>query len=111
MPPSRCTFFALEVSTVPSPFALLLSRTPSSPYTPRVFAGNGPAEPDSPPGVPCGLALGYGWLVVVLSGRAPRLPDMLGLLLGVFVGAVPGIVERSVSDPNADASREGAATA
>ena len=111
MPPSRCTFFAVEVSTVPSPFALLLRRTPSSPYTPRVFAGNGPAESDSLPEVPRGFALGYGCVVVVLSGRAPRLPDMLGLLLGVFVGAVPGMVARSVSDPKADASREGAATA
>src|SRR5882762_6405805 len=46
VPPSRCTFFALEVSTVPSPLAFAVMRTPSSPYTPRMFDGSGPPELD-----------------------------------------------------------------
>src|SRR5882757_5991981 len=66
-------------------------RTPSSPYTPRMFDGNGPPEFGSPPGAPFELALGYGSVVGVPSGRAPRLPDILGLLLGDVPGdEVPG---------------------
>ena len=49
VPPSRCTFFPVEVSTVPSPFPFALRRIPSNPYTPRVFVGKGPAEFASPP--------------------------------------------------------------
>src|SRR5689334_5230387 len=105
VPLSRCTFLFVEVNTVPSPLPLELRRTPSTPYTPRVFAGSGPAAFASPPVVPSGFALGYGFVlgVGIASGRAPRLPDMLGLLLGVLPG-VPGVVVRSVSDPYADAS-------
>ena len=105
VPLSRCTFLFVEVSTVPSPLPLDIRRTPSTPYTPFVLAGSGPAEFDSPSDVPSGFALGYGLVLAdglvrgvgVASGRAPRLPDILGLV-GVLLG-VPGVVARPGSEP------------
>ena len=86
MPPSRCTFFPVEVITEVAPLALdaIPRRNPSIPYTPLLLGGRGPAAFCPPISLPL---LGYGvWLPVLGDVRGPWLPDMLG-----FVGALaPG---------------------